>query len=177
MVRLVLPTHDYAYAGEAVVGRRLREGQIGVSAGLRLIDVLPRAAVQASYTYSFVERALEDVKIDRSSGTLQLGYAVTRRLYASGTGVWQRTHGGLRFGSPTGDPFSPPGEFVTFDSPRFAQRDRVLRSNWWQVGGGVAYTTGPVDLFFSFTKYIWGRDAHNGQVYTFGSTWYFDLSR
>ncbi len=60
---------------------------------------------------------------------------------------------------------------------RFAQRDRLIRTNYWQVGGGVSYSAGPVDLFASVTKYVWGRDAHNGQAYTVGSTWYFDLSQ
>lgn len=52
-----------------------------------------------------------------------------------------------------------------------------IRTNYWQVGGGVSYSAGPVDLFASVTKYVWGRDAHNGQAYTVGSTWYFDLSQ
>ena len=47
--------------------------------------------------------------------------------------------------------------------------------NYWQAGGGVAYSLGQFDVFGSYLKYIWGRDAHNGQAFTFGTSWYFDL--
>jgi hypothetical protein len=32
-----------------------------------------------------------------------------------------------------------------------------------------------VDLFFAYTKYVSGTDTHNGQAYTVGTSWYFDL--
>ena len=47
----------------------------------------------------------------------------------------------------------------------------------WQAGGGVSYSLGAVDVFASFSKYIWGRNAHNGQAYTAGASWYFDFSQ
>jgi hypothetical protein len=73
----------------------------------------------------------------------------------------------------TGNPFFPPGEFNTPE--RFAQRDRIGRVNYWHVGGGLSYSAGPVDVFASFLKYVSGTDTHNGQAYTAGVTWYFDL--
>ena len=118
---------------------------------------------------------LEEIKNDRSNGFVEFGYAATRRFYFRGGGIWQRTHGGLRFGSPTGNPFLPPGELNTPE--RFAQRDRLIRSNYGHVGGGVSYDTGLVDLFVSIEKYLSGTDTHNGQAYTVGSTWYFDRSK
>jgi hypothetical protein len=48
---------------------------------------------------------------------------------------------------------------------------------YWQVGGGVTYNAGPVDVFASYSKYLWGRDAHNGSVYNLGVTYYFDVGR
>jgi hypothetical protein len=167
------PSNGYPYRGEAVVGRQLTEGQIGVLAGLRLVDLLPKATVQAGYTYAFVEKALDDVSVNRSNGFLDLGYALNRRFYFRAAGLWQKTHGGLQFGSPTGDPFFPPGEFNT--PARLAERDRLVRVNYWQIAGGLAFDAGPVDLFASVTKYVWGRDAHNGQAFTFGASWYFGL--
>jgi hypothetical protein len=172
IVKYERPTHDYPFQGEAVVGRNLQEVQMGVSTGLKLV---PKTSVQAGYTYAFVEKPLADVKIDRTNGFVELGYAVTRSLFARGDATWQRTNGGLRFGSSTGNPFLPPGEFNT--PARFAQRDRLLRSNYWHVGGGVAYSAGPTDIFISITKYVSGTDTHNGQAYTVGSTWYFDLKK
>lgn len=169
------PSHDYPYLGEAVVGRNLREVQVGVATGVKLVDVLPKASVHASYTYSFVEKPLKDVKIDRSNASFEVGYAVTRAFYVRGDATWQWTNGGLRVGSQTGIPFPFPGELNTPE--RFAQRDRLIRSNYWHAGGGVAYSAGPVDLFVAITKYVSGTDTHNGQAYTVGSTWYFDLSK
>lgn len=171
LVRYGQPSHDYRYKGEAVVGRHLTEAQVGVAAAVRLTGLLPQANVQAGYTYAFVERALDEISVDRSNGLVDLGYSVNRRLYIRASGLWQRTHGGLRAGSVTGNPFPFPGEFNTPE--RFAERDQLGRVNYWQVAGGVSYNAGPVDVFASFTKYVWGRDAHNGQAYTVGATWYF----
>jgi hypothetical protein len=65
------------------------------------------------------------------------------------------------------------------DESRRRSRPSVLQSaaHYWHVGGGVSFSTGPVDLFVSVTKYVSGTDTHNGQVITVGSTWYFDLSK
>lgn len=172
VVRYVRPSHDYPFEGEAVVGRRLWETQVGVHTGLRLVGFLSRATVQAGYTYAFVERPL-DFSIDRSNAFADFGYALTNRLYVRGAGIWQRTHGGLRAGSVTGDPFPFPGELNTPE--RYAQRDRVLRSNYWQVGGGVSYSAGPVDLFASVMSVVSGTDSHRSRSYTVGATWYFGL--
>jgi hypothetical protein len=147
--------------------------QLGASAGLRLRGALRKVNVQTTYMYSFVEQALDDISMNRSNVWLDGGYAVTSKLYVRGTGVWQRTHGGLRAGSPTGNPFPLPGELNTPD--RRQQRDRLIRTNYWQAGAGLSYTVGSVDLFASVTKYVWGRDAHNGQSYNVGATYYFDL--
>jgi len=41
----------------------------------------------------------------------------------------------------------------------------------------VAYSLGRADIFVAVEKYISGKNTHNGQAYTIGSTWYFDRSR
>jgi len=169
------PTHDYPYVGEAVVGRNLREVQIGAAGGVRLVNLLPKASVQAGYTYAVVEKPLPDVTINRSNAFIDFGYALTRALYIRGDTTWQRTNGGLRMGSFTGNPFPTPGEYTT--PQLYAERDRLGRVNYWHVGGGASLSAGPVDLFVSVTKYVSGTDTHNGQAVTVGSTWYFDLSK
>lgn len=172
-VRYILPSRDYRSRGEAVVGRNLQEAQIGGSAGAKL-GFLPKASVGASYTYSFVEE-VANVSIDRSIGSFDLGYALSRDFYVRAGANWNWTHGGLRTGSVTGDPFFPPGEYNTPE--RLAHGDRLGRVNFWQVGGGVSYNAGPVDVFASVSSYVWGRDAHDGEAYTVGATWYFDFSK
>lgn len=172
-VRFGVPSHDYAYRGEAVVGKALSEMQVGVLGGLRLVNVLPNATLQAGYTYAFVEQPLDDVPIARSNLYADFGYAVNRRLYLRAAWLGQHTHGGLRLGSPSGDPFFPPGEF---DSPdRFAEADRLLHVRVMEVTGGLSVNLGAVDVFASYTKYVWGRDAHNSRVFGLGATWYFGL--
>ena len=171
-----VPSHDYPFAGEAVVGRNLREAQVGLASAVKLVDLLPKASVQASYTYSVVQRAVTDVGVNRSNSHLEFGYAVTRGVYLRGDASWQRTHGGLRVGSVTGVPFPLPGEFSSTPE-RFAQRDRLGRVNYWHAGAGASFPAGPADIFVSFTKYVAGTDTHNGQAYTVGSTFYFDLKK
>src|SRR4051794_19858757 len=166
------PSHNYPYEGEAVVGRYLTEAQIGVAAALRLTRVLPKASVGGGYSYAFVERAIKTLKNDRSNAYVEMGYALSRSLYVSGNGTWQRTHGGLH--GPSFNRGLPP----EFNTPQlFPQRDRLIRSNYWHVGGGAAYSLGKVDVFASYTKYVAGTDTHNGQAVTVGTTWYFDLKR
>jgi hypothetical protein len=173
-VRYVLPSHEYRSEGEAVIGRNLNELQIGASAGARLPGALSRASVQAIYTYSMPETVV-GVEIDRSNLVFDIGYAPTRRLYARVGANWQNTHDGLRFGSISGDPFFSPGEYTS--DRLFAQRDRLGRVKYWQVGGGLSYDVGPADVFASFASYVWGRDSHDGEVYTAGITWYLDFGK
>lgn len=169
LLRAVVPSHDYPTKGEAVVGRHLREVQVGAAVGWRFPGLRP-AAVQAGYTYAFVER-VEGISTDRSNGWIEVGASVTRRLYLRADARWQVTHGGLRFGSVTGNPFFPPGEV---DTPELqAEHDRLLRDDNWRVGAGLSYSWGDVDLFAGFTKYVWGTDTHDGQAYTAGLTYYF----
>lgn len=177
VVRYNRPTHDYRYEGEAVVGRNLNEMQVGTSAAVKLGGFLRAASLQTGYVYAYVERPIESISINRSNGFFDVGYAATGKLYLRGNANWQHTHGGLLIGSPTGRPFFPPGELGPIGSERFRQRDRLLRANYWQAGGGVSYSLGAVDVFASFSKYIWGRNAHNGQAYTAGASWYFDFSQ
>lgn len=172
VIRTVLPSHKYRYSGEAVVGRNLRELQVGVNTGFRLAQ---KTSLQAGYTYAFVERPISDISLNRSSFFADMGYAVSDRVFVHASAIGQRSHGGVRVGSPTGNPFFPPGEVNSIE--RYAQRDRLQRSHYWHAEAGAAYSFGSMDVFVAYTKYVWGRDTHNGQAFTIGSTWYFDRSK
>lgn len=170
-LKYVLPSHDYPYEGEAVVGRNLNELQVGFNAATRLTGMLNRASVHTTYAYAIVEKPVPGLSINRSNASLDLGYALTDRLSIRGGVIFQQTHGGVRVGSPTGNPFFPPGELT---ADLYRQRDRLLSVQYWQAGGGMSYAVGPVDLFVSYTQYIQGKNAHDGHAYTAGATWYLD---
>lgn len=152
------------------MGRNLREVQVGAAGAVRLAGLLPKAVVQAGYTYAFVQKIL-GIPNDRANGFVELGYAASRRLYLRAEARWQRTHGGLRVGYPSGDPFPPPGEVNTPEL--VAEHDRLLRDDNWRIGGGISYSLGDVDVFAGVSKYVAGTDTHDGQVYTVGLTYYF----
>ena len=164
--RLIVPSHDYPYQGEAVAGPNLNQLLIGISGAWRLAPALPKASLQAGYTFTYSERATEDLRPNKSSFTTSFGYALTRSLYVHGGALYQKVHGGL---TAFEIPVSSPEER--------AQADRLLAMRFWHLTGGVSYSTGFADLFFAIEPYVWGRDTHDGIAYTIGATRYFDFSR
>jgi hypothetical protein len=179
IVRYILPSHGYNYQGEAVAGFHRKELALGLGAAWRVTGLEPTPAIlQVGYAYSFVEK-FQDIPNDRSNGSIELGYSASRRLYLHANGIFQYTHGGLRFGSPSGVPYPPPGEVgaVLDTNEKLEDFHRLLRNDYWQVGGGFSYSAGPFDVFASFTKFVWGTDTHDGQAYTVGVTWYFGGAR
>lgn len=165
-MRLIFPSHDYPYRGEAVVGPNLAQMQIGVSAAWRLAPLLPKASLQGGYTFGFTEEVSDEVRPNRSNVSFSLGYALTRSLFVHGGALYQTLHDGLTtFEIPLSDPALR------------AEADRLLKMKYWHFTGGVSYSTGIADLFFSIQPYVWGRNTHDGIAYTVGSTFYFDFSR
>ncbi|MEP7118055.1 MAG: hypothetical protein ABI880_10755 [Acidobacteriota bacterium] len=169
-VSIGVPSHAYQFEGEAVAGYGLREVRVAVDGGLRLDAISTRLALQSRYQYAMVENVL-DVPNNRSNSSATASYLVTSRLSLRGGAAWQRTHGGLRLGSLTGVPFSPPGEFATPEL--FRQHDRLLRNNYWHVGGGATYSLNRLDLFVSYLQFISGTDTHAGKALTVGASWPF----
>ena len=165
-VRVVVPSHDYPYRGEAVVGPNLNQVQLGIGGAWRLAPALPKASIQAGYTFALVEKAAEDLRANRSNVSTSFGYALTRSLYVHGGALYQKTHGGL---TAFDLGVAPPDQR--------AQGDRLLKMRYWHLTGGLSYSSGFADLFFSVEPYVWGRDTHDGIAYTVGSTWYFSFSR
>lgn len=164
-VRLVIPSHDYPYQGEAVAGPNLRQLMLGVTGSWRLV-ALPKASLQAAYTYTLVEKPLPDFNANRSNVSGSVGYSITRSLFVHGGALYQKMHGGLTA-----------REILTAPPEQRAQSDRLLKMRYWHVIGGLSYSAGFADLFVSLEPYVWGRDTHDGVAYTVGATWYFDFSR
>lgn len=164
-VRVIIPSHDYQWQGEAVVGPNLNQVQLGITGAWRLV-ALPKASIQAGYTYGIVEEAFDGLRPNKSNLLMSFGYALTRSLYVHGGALYQKTHTGLT----AGEVFVAPPDLK-------AQGDRLLKMRYWHLTGGVSYSTRFADLFVSIEPYVWGRDTHDGIAYNVGATWYFDFSR
>ena len=162
-----LPSHDYVYRGEAVVGRHLKELRLAVDAGLRLDAISPRLAVQGRYSYGWVEQVL-DVPNNRSNVTAEALFQATDRLQVRGGAYRQITHGGLRLGTqgPTMPDGYPWGEATT--PALFAEHDRLLRDNYWHLGAGFSFFFAWADVFASYVEFVGGTDTHAGRAFTTG---------
>jgi hypothetical protein len=117
-----------------------------------------------------VERVI-DIPNNRSNATVEGGFLITRRLAARGLLLWQRVHGGLRFGGSDALPF--PGDVNTPE--RMFQHDRLLRDNNWRLGAGITYSMRQMDVFASYIEFVRGTDSHAGRAFTTGISWPFEL--
>ena len=162
-VSLGTPTHDYGFRGEAVLGRNLREERLGVDAGRRLDAISSNLLVEGGYSYAFVEKVM-GISTNRSNARLESDYFIRRKLLVRGQVFWQRTHGGLRFGSPTSADLPFPGEVNTPEL--LYQHDRILRDNYWHAGGGLGYSFPGFDVFATYVAFVGGTDTHAGHALT-----------
>ncbi len=162
-VSLGTPSHDYNFRGESALGRDLTEVRIGLDAGRRLDAILRNLSVQGAYSYAFVEKVM-GISTNRSNANLEGDYLIKRKLLVRGQVLWQRTHGGLRFGSPVPPGLMFPGEVDTPDL--LYQHDRILRDNYWHAGGGLGYSFPQFDLFATYTAFVGGTDTHAGRALT-----------
>jgi hypothetical protein len=149
-----LPSHQYPYVGEAVVGRRLDELRLGFAVGQRLDAI--RTIVQAGYAYTIVPRVL-NVPNNRSDGAFEGDFAVTRHLSIGGLVSWQRTHGGLRF----------PYDVIVADVPELqTEFHRMLRDNYLHTGASVSYGRGRWQFSASALLTAAGSNSHDVRVFS-----------
>ena len=168
----MIPSHSYAYRGEAVLGRRLKELQVGVNLGRTLDEISSNLYVSARYAYAFVEQAEVDVPNNRSNAGLELGFLPVPKLTLQAMCLWQRTHGGLRFGTmPPGTPVFP-GD-VNISRARARARPPAARQRLPPRRRCVLRLRG-VDVFAQYLAYVSGTDTHAGHVVSAGVTWYFN---
>src|SRR5262245_54213446 len=67
-----VPTHNYDYFGEAVVGRNLNEVRVAIDAGRRLDAISDRLSISARYSFAFVEKVL-NLPNNRSNTSVEAG--------------------------------------------------------------------------------------------------------
>ena len=168
-----VPSHSYEFRGESALGRHLKEVRIGVDAGQRLDVISPNLFVEGRYSYAFVERVI-DIPNNRSNASVEGTYLLLKRkLAARGIASWQRTHGGLLFGSPPPASLQFPGEVNTPE--RLLEHDRILRDNYFHAGGGLSYSFPRMDVFVSYIAFVSGTDTHAGRALTLGVSWPFEF--
>jgi hypothetical protein len=147
-VEAVVPSHDYAYVGEASPGRNLWEIQFGANVGKQL-DVLHSYA-DTQVAFAIPEQAL-GVRTNRANVSLEFGYLPTKRWAVRAIGQWQHTFAGLHF----------PADLTT---PEIVlTHERLLKANYWHWGGGVSYVLSPkTEVGADLVTFPAGSDTHYG---------------
>ena len=164
-VATALPSHGYAYAGEAVVGFGLKELNLSADVAQRLDVLLRGLSLEGRYTYSIVERVL-DISHNRSNVEGDISYSFADRLTARLILTGQRTYGGLRFPDDV-EPFTE----------RYTEFHRLLRDNSFHAGAGASFALREWDVSFSFLKTVSGNNTHDVHVYTLAAGRSFRLRR
>jgi hypothetical protein len=159
--RVVVPSNSYPYFAHSAAGRDQREIHLGTNIGRRLNPLLPKAYLQAQYSYAFVERVL-GIAPNRSNIEYQLGYFVTPRFSLLGTGQWTYTHSGLDF------------NYAIFHGglvgEQYIHHDQIGKSSLLDLGGGASFAVAPSwQMFLTVARSINGRNGHlHAAVVTIG---------
>jgi hypothetical protein len=156
-----VPSHDYDYFGEAVLGRNLKELRLAIDGGRRLDEISDRLSVSGRLAYAFVEE-VADIPNNRTNASLEVTLLATRRLATRFAVAWQHSHGGLKS-----------TELLTNET-LLSQYDRLIKDNNVHITGGAAYSLSWFDVFGSYTHYAAGTDTHSGRALTIGISWPFE---
>ena len=149
-----VPSHDYEYVGEAVVGFGLKQLELSADAGGNFDFIVPGLSVDGHYGYTIVERAL-DISHNRTNAQLDAGYTFPNRVGGHLILSHQHTYGGLRF----------PVDIEPFPE-RYSEFHRLLHDDYFQAGAGVSYTWSVWAVTLSFLRTVSGDNTHDVHVYT-----------
>jgi hypothetical protein len=139
---------------------------MGVNAAWRLAQVLPKASVEAGYTFGLVETVVEGTRPNRSNVTMSFGYALTRALYVHGGALFTKTHSGLTaFEVGT----APPDQRVQADR---SSQDALLAPDWRHI----VFDWLCRSVRRSRAVRVGSRYSRRHCVHR-RATWYFDFSR
>jgi len=160
-VGLVVPTHSYPRYGHGAPGRQLVEGRFGVAAGRLLDPLLPDAYLQVRYTYAVPEQPL-GISHNSSNLGVDLGYLVGPALTLRAIAAWQKTHGG----------WDVPIDWPARTSPAYLAHDQVNRTDYFRLGGGVAYSiTNAIDVNLYGYSTISAKNDVNMKALGLALTW------
>jgi hypothetical protein len=168
-VLVSFPMSHYEHFAHSAIGSDSWEFRVGVNAGHHFESVLPRAYYQLQYSYAVAESFM-NIRPDRNRFNGEFGYFLTKRLSVRALALSQLTHGGLDV--------SDFHHRVATD-PLWRQHDRIQRVNFFNLGGGVAYSlTRNLDVFGSLLHTMWGINGHAlytgltvGLTFSFRTPW------
>lgn len=151
-VRVVLPSHGYEQLAHAAVGRDVREYHVGINLGRRLDPILPKAFIQAQYSYAFVQRIL-DISPNRSEVQAQFGYFLTPRLSLLGLVQWFHTYRGFDVD------FNLPN--AGLDHEEFLHHDQLGKIRLLDAGVGASFAlSSKTEMFASWGRSVIGANGH-----------------
>lgn len=159
---VVLPTHAYETRGHSAFGRRLRELELGISAG-RAVPWLPgHGYIYGSGSYSVSQRVEgTDFNLDHANGEFEVGSSLGRRVGIRAFGNWQKMWDGLELG-PIEEHFHHFQEI----------HDRLARASYVKLGGGAEFRLSPgTALSVSGYTTAYGRNIHAVRAIVTAITW------
>jgi hypothetical protein len=161
-MRFTIPSHHYQLQGHTATGRGKGELATGVYAG-RELPFLPKAYFEVMGSHTWVQRTNIEVaseRLNRTNGTLEVGYYVTPGITVSLFGSGLRTHGG----------WAVPR--TSHSAAEFAEHDRFTKVNEIQSGGTLAYAFhNSLTIYGGYVSTVWGKSAHKMAGPTFGFSW------
>ena len=90
-----MPTHDYAYQGEAVVGPELAPVTVWHHGGVAARPHCRRQVFKRATPTRWSKNPLLTQARTAATLTASFGYALTRSLFVHGGALYQKIHGGL----------------------------------------------------------------------------------
>jgi hypothetical protein len=159
--RAVVPSNNYPYFAHSAAGRDQREYHLGANFGRRLDPLIPKAYIQAQYSYAFVERVL-GIAPNRSNAEFQLGYFLTPRISLLATGQGMYTHSGVQLNYNLFQ--------AGLSDEQWIHHDQIAKQSLLDLGGGTSLSITPSWLvFLTVARSIEGRNAHlHAAVVTIG---------
>ena len=150
--RAVVPSNSYTYFGHSAAGRDLREYHLGTNLGRSLGPILPRAFLQAQYSYAFVERVLGFAP-NRSNAEFQLGDFLSHRLSVLATGQGMYTHSGVDLNFNLFHAGLPSDQWI--------HHDQISKARLFDLGGGTSFAVTPSwQMFLTVAHSMAGRNVH-----------------
>jgi hypothetical protein len=179
-VAAIVPSHHYPSTAHAAVGKDLRAIVVGGAAGGFLDAIAPGLFFQTQFSHAVTQEVL-DLRPNRTHLDAEVGYFITPRLSLSFVESYQMTHNGLdliAFNDPMtvahihGHPEIP----ITGIYRR--NHDRLQRSNFLNLGGGIAYAlTDSLQVFAASSQTVWGENVHPMRALNIGMNVHFNVRR